>query len=507
MIGIKRREGEEYDAAAGTGDFSKMIGCAGFANALCIFNDNTQDANGFPSASGKWDGKKGSGNGKFRPHAFEPQPSALGIPTGISSGFQSLADPVGSESAKDVIDLSVRRIVSYLCLRPELSRVFFSRDEEEDRLGKGTFDVHVDVLKYITEQLRAIPQRVAEMQARWVLRSDLMEALEDGKYRSGRLGDWARQQLGLASTNSDAPMPDASAGVRGRFRLHGVSPNGNCWGFGPLASIGLLEHEWTSGASNPAAIDNFRVNQLLRPRMHKYLLSDDGADIRKDYGLNASDGTPDRSKIDLVLNDGDWDAQWYLSALAAVLGADLASFHRPGADQSITGYFADKRQLTKVPGTAYTTPSGKARQRMTHPTITEAEFARRIDAPEQTAMIPLQWNGSNHFSGMVLLDKSPFSHLPPLWLRQVSMHVVACVAHSINLCASPENCNACRYHRPFPLLLLRAVLLVVLVDQRCVCVNAQRTLPAFSHAYAAVHRRNLSVLLAVLAALLVPVAS
>ena len=451
-MGVIYKECQEFDATTSTGDFANMIDK--FPDSLFIFNDNTKDADGCEDKTGKWKGTKGAGNGVFRPFAFEPSPRVLGIPTGNGSGFQTLTEEVADGlTARGVIKLAVDRIVAYLYLRPELTRVFFSRDPKEDRLGKGSYNVSTEVLNHITGELRSIPTRIAELEARWVLRIELMDKLEDGKHRSGRLGDWGRERLALVAT--DASMPDASDGVRGWFKEHGVSPNGNCWGFAPLASIGLLEHKWTSGASNPTATDTSRINSLLRPRMHDYLLSKDGADLRKHYDLNTTDGKPDRKKIDPILVDGEWQGPWYPPTLAAILQVDIASFHpvKEGT-QLIDGYFADKRQLELTPREVRITPKGKRRQSYDRPTITEAEMLRRLTAPEMTPLIPMTWNGSNHFSGMVLLDGSPFPHLPPRWLKVgapictvMSSCVcepvfVTCWSHKRFLCPpSPSHCR------------------------------------------------------------------
>ena len=148
-MGVIYNECQEFDATTSTGDFANMIDK--FPDSLFIFNDNTKDADGCEDKTGKWKGTKGAGNGVFRPFAFEPSPRVLGIPTGKRFGFQTLTEEVADGlKARDVIKLAVDRIVAYLYLRPELTRVFFSRDPKKDRLGKGTYNVSTEVLNHIT---------------------------------------------------------------------------------------------------------------------------------------------------------------------------------------------------------------------------------------------------------------------------------------------------------------------------------------------------------------------
>lgn len=210
----------------------------------------------------------------------------------------------------------------------------------------------------------------------------------------------------LAITPRPAPAIDAASFFAEHFtRLEDVG-DGNCYGYGPIGSLGLLEHDAASHGK-PTSNDLGVMGQI-RHRQADFLLSDDprALVIRTWYDLNNSDGTPKTESIEPMRNGptyradgshelGDWNRQWYMDSLACVLSIDIVSY-TPSKNHDVTTYFADARQLI---------PRQEAGVRTrTFPKMRTNDVAARLQAPTPVPLAVSEWNGSNHYTALVPKD-------------------------------------------------------------------------------------------------------
>ena len=91
--------------------------------------------------------------------------AALGIPTGPN--FTSLdKDLDKSMKVQNIIDDSIEQIVTFLVSNPQFHTVYYTRmneDDEDSGLGASIFSPDKTVLKYITDQIKGIPNKVKQM--------------------------------------------------------------------------------------------------------------------------------------------------------------------------------------------------------------------------------------------------------------------------------------------------------------------------------------------------------
>ena len=124
-------------------NFENMIHNPIFENTLFIFNDNHKEHNLH---------KKGAGNAvirKYNKHSGLEKPRSAGIPTGYyRSGFTDLSSEV-----KQIIDSSIEEIKQLVKTYNYTSLVYSVDNYDDYILGTGLFEVHKDVLQYITNNI------------------------------------------------------------------------------------------------------------------------------------------------------------------------------------------------------------------------------------------------------------------------------------------------------------------------------------------------------------------
>jgi hypothetical protein len=128
------------------GDFEWMCHQKEYMNSLFIFNDNEEYHN--TNVCGK-------GNAIMRKYnkysKFLSKPKSAGIPTGTfrNRGYKKL-----DERNKKVIDDSIKEIKE-LIVKYHYDKIYFSCDEVGN-LGTKLFVVDMEVVHYITEQIRSL---------------------------------------------------------------------------------------------------------------------------------------------------------------------------------------------------------------------------------------------------------------------------------------------------------------------------------------------------------------
>lgn len=187
----------QYTRGDKSTDFAHLIKTQ--ENTLFIFNDNVEYAVAFNEGRSKGL-TKGAGNAVIRPYQVgDPHPRSAGIPTGFikdkqsssrsGSGFTDLEQnlyehwksskyteetpytvskyrinetekaivrpPYEVRTAKDIIDMTIKRIKLVLDKYPQITRILYS-GRSDGSLGTSIFTVGDDVKEYIVDQLRML---------------------------------------------------------------------------------------------------------------------------------------------------------------------------------------------------------------------------------------------------------------------------------------------------------------------------------------------------------------
>jgi hypothetical protein len=218
--------------------------------------------------------------------------------------------------------------------------------------------------------------------------------LVHGWIEQARLQDEAASVLRSASADVD----EVDWFFAKFFARRGVKGDSNCFGYAPLAFLGLLEHNTGNPSCAIPTLRDLCNMEQVRERQVIFLLSSDvrAVKMREYYGLNKVDGTPNEKKIVKMrcgprydesgnYSIGDWDRQCYMPSLACVLDVDLVSYQpsAPRGANRLTGCFRDARQLW-----------GRGR-------LTIQDVRTRLEVPSQVSLVPVEWNGSDHFTALV----------------------------------------------------------------------------------------------------------
>lgn len=124
------------------GDFDWMIRSGQYENALFLYNDDEMRQH--------WV-KAGMGNAVIRKynHYAVNRPRSAGILTGTSgSGYSELTAEI-----KDKIEACFH-IIREILTRHRYDTVYYSAVEPNGLLGTSIFEVHPDVIQYITQKIR-----------------------------------------------------------------------------------------------------------------------------------------------------------------------------------------------------------------------------------------------------------------------------------------------------------------------------------------------------------------
>ncbi len=150
------------------GDFSQMIQNQALRESgLFLFNDNHEQWD-FARRNPTHRQAAGGGNAAIRP--WECQGHAIGIPTGPYSSLTDVwyireGSGLGSDpkpvTAKEVIDIAFDRIVRHCIEHNTKSTLYYSAAKDSDDIGLGIFanSVGQDVVDYISQKLRELPEK------------------------------------------------------------------------------------------------------------------------------------------------------------------------------------------------------------------------------------------------------------------------------------------------------------------------------------------------------------
>lgn len=140
ITGVPFKQANEF------GDFKWMITQPEYHNVLFVYNDNFLD-------SMQDEPRKGGGSAVIRPYGYKysDSPRAAGIPTGwFVKGFDCLDFYV-----KRAIDSAFHRIKLLLKENSEFTEIMFACDPScVTKIGCKLFNVHSDVIDYISQQLQ-----------------------------------------------------------------------------------------------------------------------------------------------------------------------------------------------------------------------------------------------------------------------------------------------------------------------------------------------------------------
>jgi hypothetical protein len=127
------------------GDFDWQIRSGNYEDSLFIYNDDEKRR--------LWK-KAGAGNAiirKYNRYACPNRPRSAGVCTGKGeSGYKEL-----DESTKSVIDQGITEI-RQLIQEHGYRRIYYSASSPDGRLGTSIFDVHPEVLDYITKEIHSL---------------------------------------------------------------------------------------------------------------------------------------------------------------------------------------------------------------------------------------------------------------------------------------------------------------------------------------------------------------
>ena len=222
----------------------------------------------------------------------------------------------------------------------------------------------------------------------------------------------ALQTVG-ASEASEAAAAEAAAidTLMHLTFLRSIMGDGNCWGYGPLDGVGLLDHGREGEVqATPTDADLERL-QRLRKRIVALLLSEEGSGLRLDNNLEL----PRDKKVITAMMQGpkyvngkvERYAHWsgkmgpvYLAATAKAMGIDIFSRH---PTSTAAAYWHDGN---------YWTVDGSGRR---HPKrMTVADVVGRLREPSSVPLVVLEYNGTNHFSSR--RTREPPVYNVPGWL-------------------------------------------------------------------------------------------
>lgn len=126
------------------GDFDWQIQSGRYEHALFLFNEDESRA--------KWK-KAGTGNAvirKYNKYALS-KPRSTGILTGTKDGgYPALTDAVRAKIDECIVE--IKRIVNEY----GYTTIYYSAKTPNGLLGTSIFQVHPDVIQYITEKLHSL---------------------------------------------------------------------------------------------------------------------------------------------------------------------------------------------------------------------------------------------------------------------------------------------------------------------------------------------------------------
>lgn len=149
--------GVAYDSSDEATSFQSMVCRSEYANAVFLLHESW--------TSMLFSTKNGGGTASLREWTWplcKGTPRAVGIPTGwceAAGGFDSLVPCV-----KNVINLSIKRVVAHLIEHPQITTVIYSADPTDTgMIGVGIFrrTLGEDVRSYISTIIHDIPRLYA----------------------------------------------------------------------------------------------------------------------------------------------------------------------------------------------------------------------------------------------------------------------------------------------------------------------------------------------------------
>ena len=192
-----------------------------------------------------------------------------------------------------------------------------------------------------------------------------------------------------------------------------VQGDGECWGYAAFDALGLLEHGQPGDTQAMPTEQDLRRMKALRFAVVDLLRSDDGAEIREYYNLDAAkieamqqgvqyneDGT--------ILQWGHWQTGAYPAAAAKVLRIDICCLNTN--NNSYTMYFHDSIYnfgLTAT-GQARKTLRTMTKEAVLMRLYRQASGATEEEKEDAVPLVVLEYNGTDHFASR----RQPFLAYP-----------------------------------------------------------------------------------------------
>jgi len=137
------------------------------SDGVFVFNDNLFQFLSFLNT--KQPDMAGGGTAVVR--TIQHEGHAIGIPTGpftsLDEIFHNISFPEDkgvskTRTAREIIDRSFQQIIERILTFPEKTVIYYSANTDNDNIGLGIFAnvVGQDVVEYITEKLKNLPQAV-----------------------------------------------------------------------------------------------------------------------------------------------------------------------------------------------------------------------------------------------------------------------------------------------------------------------------------------------------------